>query len=88
MSFTEKKVIDKIEILENGAIQIRESYIIEKDGIEIARNFTRWSLCPGDNIDNQEQRIKDIAKLLWTEEVIKNYKDSLKPLNNINSIPT
>lgn len=77
MSLTEKILIDKIEILENSCIQVRQANIIEKDGIEVARSYHRWSLVPGQNLEGQEQKIKDIANLIWTPEVIESYINSL-----------
>ncbi len=63
--FIEKKQIDLIEVLFNNILQVREAYIIEKDGIEIARTFHRYVLTPGDDLINQPQKIKDIAEVLW-----------------------
>ena len=70
--------IDKIEVLENGYIQIRQANIIEKNGIEITRTFHRWVLAPGQDLENQEQKVKDIANVVWTKEIIETYKESLK----------
>jgi hypothetical protein len=75
---TEKTIIDKIEVLENGYIQIRQANIIEKNGIEITRTFHRWVLAPGQDLENQEQKVKDIANVVWTKEIIETYKESLK----------
>lgn len=73
----EKTIIDKIEILENGCIQVRQANIILKDETEISRTFTRWVLNPGEDVSGQEQKVKDIANLIWTPEVIENYKNLL-----------
>jgi hypothetical protein len=78
MSLIEKIITDKIEIIENNFIQIRKANIILKDGVEINRSFTRYVLKPGDDVSNEEQKIKDIANILWTEEIINNYKISLE----------
>lgn len=78
MSLNETKKIDKIEILENCKIQIREAIVIEKEGVEIAKTFRRYVLSPGDNLDNEEDRVVSIAKAIWTEEVISNYLNSIE----------
>jgi hypothetical protein len=62
---TEKVVIDKIEILESNHIQIRQASIIEKDGVEVTRTFTRWVLTPGDDLTGQDQKIIAIATAIW-----------------------
>lgn len=73
MALTERNVIDKIEVLENGIIQVRRADIIERDGAEISRTYHRWTLTPGQDISDQEQRVKDIANAAWTPEVIAAY---------------
>lgn len=74
MALTETKLIDKIEIVLNNSIQIRIATIIEKDGVEIAKTYDRYVLSPGDNLSNEDLRVKSIANAIWTEEVINNYK--------------
>ena len=79
MALIEKQSIDKIEIVENNSIQIRTATIIEKDGIEIAKTYHRHVISPGDDITNQDVKVQAIAKAIWTEEVINNYKALSKP---------
>jgi hypothetical protein len=77
MALTEKTIIDKIEVLENGILQIRQANIVERDGIELARTYHRWSLTPGQDLAGQEQRVIDIANAVWTIEVISAYQTLL-----------
>jgi hypothetical protein len=70
MALSERTIIDLIEVLESGQLQIREANIIEKDGVTVAKTFHRYVLTPGDDISNKEQRIKDIASVVWTAEII------------------
>lgn len=77
MSLSEKTVIDKIEVLENGAIQVRQANIIEKDGKELARNFHRHVLQPGDDLTDQDTKVVAIANVVWTPEVIAAYQTQL-----------
>lgn len=81
MALNEKIVLDMIEILENGIIQIRQANIVEKDGKEIARNYNRYVLVPGDDLSAQDLKIVAIAKVVWTKEIIDSYKESLKTNN-------
>lgn len=64
--FTERKVKDRIEILEDGVIQVREATIVERDGVEISRTFHRYVLEPDSDVTNEENRIKDITNAIWT----------------------
>jgi hypothetical protein len=70
MAFTENISIDQIEIVGDWNIQVRQATIIEKDGVQVARTFHRWVLTPDMNIDNQEQKVKNICNAAWTPEVI------------------
>lgn len=77
MSLSEKTIVDKIEVLENGAIQVRQANIIEKDGKEIARSFHRHVLQPGDDLSSQDPKVVAIANAVWTPEVISTYQTQL-----------
>lgn len=65
MALTEKKIVDLIEVLSTGHLQIREANIIEKDGIVIAKTLHRYVISPGDDVSDKEQRIQDIAAATW-----------------------
>ena len=77
MALIEKQIVDLVEIVENGTIQVRTANIIEKDGTEIARTFHRHVLSPGDSIVNEDPKVQAIANAVWTEEVIAAYQASL-----------
>ena len=70
MALLEKTLIDRIEVVENGILQVRQATIIERDGVELTRSFHRWALEPGQNIDDQPARVKAIAAAVWTDDVV------------------
>ena len=74
MALTEKVEIDRIEIVENGVLQVRQATIIERDGEFVSRTFHRWVLTPDMDISGQEQKVKDIANAAWTPEVRQAYE--------------
>lgn len=76
MALTEKKIIDKIEILESNAIQVRTANIIEKDGVEIARTFHRHFVIPSNDISGEDAKVQAVANAVWTEEIIAAYLQS------------
>jgi hypothetical protein len=79
MTINSTSIIDKIEILQDGTIQIRQAQVITESGNEIARNFTRWVRHPGDtSAQNDPSPIPAIASLLWTDEIISSYQSSLQ----------
>ena len=57
--------IDKIEIVRDTFVQIRE---ITPEG-----KFHRYVLNPDSNIDNESEEVKTICNKTWTEEVINNF---------------
>ena len=75
MSLTDKIVYDAITILEDGQLQLRRARVIlDTDGSEIARQFHRQVLAPGDDVSTLPTRIRDICRLLWTPQVVAAYK--------------
>jgi hypothetical protein len=76
MALIEKSIVDKIEVLEINSIQVRTANIIEKDGVEIARNLHRHVLNPGDDVSGEDPKVQAIALAVWTEEIIEQYLQS------------
>ena len=74
MALTENTSIDKLEVVNDWAIQVRQATIIERDGEFVSRTFHRWVLTPDMDISNQEQKVKDIANAAWTPEVRQAYE--------------
>jgi hypothetical protein len=69
MALTENTSIDRIEVVANWNIQVRQATVIEKDGVQVARSFHRWVLQPDSDISGQEQKVQDICNVAWTDEV-------------------
>ena len=74
MALEEIKVIDKIEVVENGTLQVREATRIMKDGQEIAKTYHRWSFAPGADVSEMPANVQAIAEAAWTTEVIAAYQ--------------
>jgi hypothetical protein len=74
MALTEKINIDKIEVVQDWSIQVRQATIIERDGEFVSRTFHRWVLTPDSDISGQEQKVKDICNVAWTDEVKSAYE--------------
>ena len=75
---TERTVDDKIEIVgDYKHIQIRTATIIERDGVEISRNFHRRAVGPLDNVSGETPEVQAIAALLHTPEVKAAYQAHL-----------
>jgi hypothetical protein len=74
MSLDKKTKIDRIEVVENGIVQVRQATIITEDGNQISRTFHRWCIVPGEDYSTQEQQVQDICKVTHTAEVIAAYQ--------------
>ena len=66
--FEEKQEYD-ITAKASGNIEVRRADIVLKDGVEIARTYHRHVVAPGDDVADQVQIVKDIAKVVQTDEV-------------------
>jgi hypothetical protein len=74
MALSEIKVIDKIEVLENSSVQVREVTRIMKDGDEIAHTYHRWAFAPGSDVSEMPANVQAICNAAWTPEVISAYE--------------
>jgi hypothetical protein len=77
MSLSKEVVIDKIEVVENGIIQVRQVTRIMEDGKQLSSSFHRWTLSPGQDVSDQAANVRAIAAAAWTEEVIAAYQAQL-----------
>ena len=69
-----KVVIDSIEVLESGHIQVRQATKIMEDGKELSKSYHRWVLSPGDDFSTQDERVKKVAEVVHTKEIVDTYK--------------
>lgn len=77
MSFTERQE-NKIEIIPPFSIlECRRSDIVEKDGVEVGRQYHRHAKYPGDDMTNECPEMQAVAQVLWTDEVIAAYQEHL-----------
>lgn len=78
MSLQKEIKIDRIEVVENGTVQVRQATIITDNHNEVSRTFHRWCVVPGEDYSTQEQKVKDICKVSHTPEVIAAYNAQLE----------
>ena len=74
MALIERTEIDKIEVVNDWSIHVRQATIIERDGEFVSRTFHRWVLNPDSDISGQEQKVQDICNAAWTPEVRQAYE--------------
>ena len=79
MALTERTADDKIEIVgDYKHIQIRQSTIIERDGVEISRSFSRRVVSPLDDVSAETAEVQAIAALVHTAEIKAAYQANLE----------
>lgn len=78
MSLSKEVVIDKIEVVENGIVQVRQVTRIMEDGQQLSSSYHRWTLTPGQDVSDQDPRVQAIAQAAWTEEVVTAYEAALQ----------
>ena len=84
MAITKETVVDKIEVLEMGSVQVRTATVIKEDGNELNRSFHRHVVEPsvknGDtwedtDISGEDARVQAICNATWTDEVKKAFQE-------------
>ena len=74
MALTKTNVVDKIETLENGTIQVRTAIRVLEDGTVLSSSFHRHVLTPGQDLTDQDPKVVAIANAIWTDEVVSAYE--------------
>jgi hypothetical protein len=74
MALTKEQVIDKIEVVENGTLQVRQVTRVMEDGKELSSSYHRWSFPPNSDVSAQPANVQAIASATWTPEVIAAYQ--------------
>ena len=71
---TERSTIDNITILEDGQIQVRRADIVYRDDIEIARNFHRHVISPGQDTSGEDEKVRRVVGVIHTKAVNDAYR--------------
>ena len=74
MALTKEVVIDKVEVVENGIVQVRQVTRIMEDGNQLSSSYHRWTLTPGQDVSDQESKVQAVCNAVWTPEVIAAYE--------------
>ena len=65
MALVKEVVIDKIEVLESGAIQIRQATRILEDDVVLSTSYHRHVLERGADLTGEDPRVVAIANAAW-----------------------
>ncbi len=70
MALTKENKIEKIEIVGvYKAIQVKTATIVKEDGETISVSYDRKVLHPDSDMTNEDQEVKDVSNVVWTDEI-------------------
>jgi len=84
MALTKETVVDKIEVLEMGQVQVRTATRVMEDGVQLSQSYHRHVLEPstkvsgswGDtDISLEDARVQAVATATWTSAVKTAYQN-------------
>jgi hypothetical protein len=73
MALEKIEIVDRIEVIENGGVQVRTKTAIMEDGKQISGTFHRHVVAPGDSYSGEDARVQAICAATHTPEVIAAY---------------
>jgi hypothetical protein len=77
MALEKIEIVDRIEVLENGSVQVRTATRIMENGNQISGNFHRHVVAPGNDYSGEDARVKAICAATHTAEVIAAYEAAI-----------
>lgn len=72
-------IVDLIEAVENGCIQVRICTRVIEDGKQLSSTFHRHVVAPGDDYSGEDAKVQAICAALHTPEVIAAYQAAQIP---------
>jgi hypothetical protein len=86
MALSKTTVVDKIEVLEKGQVQVRTATRVLEDGVELSSSFHRHVVEPSTkasgswadtDISGEDARVQAIATETWTSAVKTAYQEMI-----------
>jgi hypothetical protein len=68
------EIVDRIEVIESGVVQVRTKTAIKEDGIEISSKFHRHVVVPGADYSNEDARVQAICAATHKAAVVSAYQ--------------
>jgi hypothetical protein len=74
MTLEKQIIVDLIEVVENGCVQVRTKTAILEDGKAISSQFHRHVVEPGNDYSAEDAKVQAICASIHTAEVIAAYQ--------------
>jgi K+-transporting ATPase c subunit len=84
MALSKTTIVDKIEVMEMGQVQVRTATRVMEDGVELSSSFHRHVVAPSTkasgswadtDISGEDARVQAIATATWTSAVKTAYQE-------------
>ena len=82
MALEKIQIVDRIEVLDSGVVQVRTKTAIMENGEQISGTFHRHMVAPGDNYSGEDSRVQAICAAIHTKAVVDAYKAKLAEQEN------
>jgi hypothetical protein len=79
MALEKQIVVDLIETIENGCVQVRTCTRIVEDGKQLSGSFHRHVVVPGADYSAEDAKVQAICAAVHTPEVIAAYQAAQIP---------
>jgi len=76
-------VVDQIEVIESGCVQVRQATKIIENGVELSKSYHRWVIKPGQDYSDQSEKVKAICQVIHTAEVIAAWNAKIAATENV-----
>ena len=73
MTLTKEVIVDKIEVLENGTVQVRTATRVLEDGVELSSSFHRHVCEPDCDTTGEDAKVIAICAAVHTDAVVSAY---------------
>jgi len=77
MALEKQTVVDRIEVVEVGVVQVRTATRIVEDGNVISTSYHRHTVSPGQDYSQEDARVQAICAATHTPEVVSAYQAML-----------
>lgn len=77
MSLLKIVTVDRVEVVENGSVQVRTKTAIVEDGKQISSTFHRHVVVPGDDYSAEDARVQAVCAAVHTADVINAYQAAI-----------
>ena len=79
MTLEKAIIVDRIEVVESGVVQVRTKTAILEDGNQISNTFHRHVVAPGDDYSAEDAKVQAICAAVHTADVIAAYQAAQIP---------